>query len=102
MDDHSPPLTALTEEQRKEALKRFKLLRPFLEDGVPLPHIAQEQHLALRTLRRWVQHYRQHRLAGLVRHSRADRVHRRHLPPDLQTLMEGFALQRPKHSIAAI
>lgn len=46
------PLTAYAEEQRAQAEERFHLLRPFLEDGVPLTQIAEVQHLPLRTARR--------------------------------------------------
>ena len=50
------PLTAYTEDQRVQAHERFVLIRPFLEEGVPLTQIAEAQHLPLRTARRWVGH----------------------------------------------
>ncbi len=59
-----PPLASLTEAQRLEALKRFHLLCPFLEDGVPLTHIATQHQLQIRTLRRWVAQYRSFGLVG--------------------------------------
>lgn len=96
------PLTAYTEEQRAQAQARFDLIRPFLEDGVPLTQIAEAQHLPLRTARRWVALYRTHGLAGLIRQVRSDQGKRRGLPPDLPSLIEGLALQKPKRSIAAI
>lgn len=45
-------LTKLTESQRSKARKRFPILRPFLEEGVPLTRIALEHQLEMRTLRR--------------------------------------------------
>src|SRR6266851_8154132 len=96
------PLTAYTEEQRVQAQARFVLIRPFLEDGVPLTQIAQEHHLPLRTARRWVADFRRHGLAGLIRQTRKDQGKRRGLPRDLPSLIEGLALQKPKRSIAAI
>jgi putative transposase len=57
-------LTELTDAQRAEALSQFQVIRPFLEDGVPLTRIAAEHQLQLRTLRRWVQRYRAGGLAG--------------------------------------
>jgi len=96
------PLTAYAEEQRAQAQGRFNLLRPFLEDGVPLTQIAEAQHLPLRTARRWVALYRTYGLAGLIRQERSDQGKRRGLPPDLPSLIEGLALQKPKRSIAAI
>jgi hypothetical protein len=55
------------EAQRSQALDRFGLLRPFLEDGVPLAEIARQHKLPLRTLERWLHRYRQRGPAGLAR-----------------------------------
>lgn len=96
------PLTAYTEEQRLQAQAHFALLRPFLEEGVPLTQIAQTQHVPLRTLRRWVANVRDYGLAGLIRQTRKDQGKQRGLPADLPSLVEGLALQKPKRSIAAI
>jgi putative transposase len=55
----------------------------------------------LRTADRWVHRYRQDGLVGLVRRRRKDAgTHR--LPPALQDLIEGLALQRPAFTTAAI
>lgn len=101
----SPPhsqLVSLTEVQRLQALERFHLLRPFLEDGVPLTHLAIEHQLQIRTLRRWVAQYRSLGLTGLVRRPRNDQGQRRAVSPDLQRLIEGLALQRPRRTLATI
>lgn len=96
-----PAPAALTEAQRRRALARFRLLRPFLEDGVPLGRIAREQGVTLRTAQRWVAGYRRDGLAGLVRRVRADRGGHR-LSTPLQQLIEGLALQTPRRISAAI
>jgi putative transposase len=95
-------LSALTETQRAQALARFHLIRLFLDDGVPLTHIAAAHQLSVRTLRRWVQQYRAHGLAGLIRAARKDQGHRRALPPQLQHIIEGLALQKPRRTVAHI
>jgi len=97
-----PPLTALTEGERERALARLGLLRPFLEGGVPLPRVARERGLPLRTARRWVADYRQRGLVGLVRRPRADRGRSRGVPTLLGQLIEGLALQTPRRSLAAV
>jgi putative transposase len=74
-------LTALTDAERARALGRFHFLQPCVEDGVPLARLARQQGVALRTAQRWLQRYRQHGLAGLVRQTRADRGHHRRLTP---------------------
>lgn len=95
-------LSASTETQRAQALEHFCLLRPFLEDGVPLPHIAAEHQLSVRTLRRWVQQYRAQGLSGLMRAARKDQRQRRSLTPQLQHIIEGLALQKPRRTVANI
>jgi putative transposase len=95
-------LSALTETHRTQALKHFQLIRPFLNDGVSLPHIASTHQLSVRTLRRWVQQYRAHGLAGLSKAPRKDQGHRRSVTPELQHVIEGLALQKPRRTIANI
>jgi putative transposase len=102
MTKQTLPLTVYTQEQRLLAQARFALIRPFLEEGIPLTQIAQEQHLPLRTARRWVADFRTYGLAGLIRQTRKDQGKRRGLPADLPSLIEGLALQKPKRSVAAI
>ncbi len=93
--------TALTEAQRAEALARFTLLQPYLEEGVPLTRVAQDRGVPLRTVQRWLHGYRQRGLAGLARTPRADRG-QRHLPGDLIGLIEGLALRKPPPTVAAV
>lgn len=99
--DGRPPLTSLRDEDRATALERFHLLRPALEEGVPLTRLAHLHGLPLRTARRWVALYRQQGLCGLVRKERADRETHR-FPPELVQLIEGLALRRPPPTAASI
>ena len=99
---HHRQLTEFTDTQRAEALKHLQVIRPFLEDGVPLTRIAAEHQLQLRTLRRWVQRYRADGLAGLVRPMRKDKGHKRVVTAQMQHLIEGLALQQPRRSTANI
>jgi putative transposase len=95
-------IAALPEDVRHEAFERFELLRPFLEEDVPLAQIARTEELPLRTLQRWVARYRLEGLAGLVRKGRSDSGKRRRLSPQLQELIEGLALRKPPPRITAI
>lgn len=90
------------EDEYMAALERFSVIRPFLEDGVPLACIARERKMARRTLTRWVQQYRTRGLTGLTRKVRADKGARRHMPADLQLFIEGLALEKPRRSTASI
>jgi putative transposase len=93
----SPGLAALSESARQLALDRFGVLRPCLEDGVPLAAVAREQGLQLRRLQRWMRAYRREGLSGLARKPYSDRGHPT-LSAPLQQLIEGLALRRPRLS----
>ena len=95
-------LVNLSDTVRTIALERFHLLRPFLEEGVPLPALAQQHALSLRTARRWVQRYRAGGLGALAPKPRADKGTRRALPPPLALLVEALALHKPAPSIATL
>ncbi len=87
-----PTLIQLSDEDRAVALQRFALLRPALEDGIPLAHLARSSGIPLRTAQRWVAQYRQLGLAGIARTHRRDRgTHR--FPTELLELVEGLALR---------
>src|SRR3954470_2247177 len=102
-DPESAPasLSGLTDEARSRALARFQIIRPFLEDGVPLTQVAREQGLVLRTARRWVDRYRREGLAGLARKERGDKDKRKLAAP-LRQLIEGLALRKPRMPTATI
>jgi len=55
--NHHLSLTGLTEEERSEAMFRFRILKPFFEDGVPLARVASQNGIPLRTASRWVKQY---------------------------------------------
>src|SRR5712691_978239 len=93
-------LSELTEQERAQAVERFHVLRPFLEEDIPLLQIASQQQVSLRTLRRWIERYHIEGLPGLIRKRRADRGERRRLPSYLQQFVEGLALQTPPLSVA--
>jgi len=97
----SSPLACLSEQQREQAMARFAVLRPHLEQNVPLIRAARHAGVAPRTAERWLRRYRDKGLAGLVRSARAD-AGRRKLPAELTQLIEGLALRRPCPSVAAI
>lgn len=101
MDERPALLALMGDDARTAALKRFGLLRAHLEDGIPLTRLAQAEGIPLRTMQRWVTHYRQYGLAGLARKERRDRgMH--HFPPELVQVVEGLALCQPPPSAASV
>src|SRR5512135_655304 len=94
-------LSNLSEAQRSLALGRFRLLRPFFEEQIPLPEVAHSAGISLRTARYWARRYQREGLVGLARKIRRDRDQRK-LSPTLQQFIEGLALQNPRPSVATI
>jgi putative transposase len=94
-------LTELSEQERDEALGRYKIIQPFLEGQMTLKAAAQAHNICYRTAGRWVSRYRRSGLAGLIRAQRRDRNQRK-LEPELQQIIEGLTLQKTKPSAAAI
>jgi putative transposase len=92
----------MTNSSQKQALERFHLIRPFIEDGVPLVELAVHHTIALRTLQRWVKQYRSDGMAGLARKNRRDKGISRRLSTPLVELVEAMALETPRRSIATI
>src|SRR5579863_933667 len=94
-------LNCIPDAERARALERFHILRPFLEDDVSLTQVAKQHDIPLRTAQHWVMRYREQGLSGLCRKEYAGKGKRR-LSPELQKLVEGFALQKPPLSVAAV
>src|SRR5467141_1085445 len=99
--NRAPALAADTEAERHEAMRRFAVLRPHLNDGVPLPEAARDAGVPLRSVQRWLARYRATGVAGLVRAPRSDTGHRK-LPAALVEMIEGLALRQPRPSVAAM
>jgi len=85
-----------------QALQRFKVIQPFLENGVPLPELVQGHDMSLRTLRRWVSCYRNKGLEGLSRKTRNDKGAHRQVSSQLLQLIEALTIEKPPRSIATI
>jgi putative transposase len=94
-------LAGLSEARRQEAMARFAVLRPHLEDDVPIATAARHAGVPIRTTERWLARYRRGGLVGLARAIRRDASGRR-FPDDLVALVEGMGLQKPRSSAAAI
>jgi putative transposase len=96
------PLSALSESERAEAMKRYGIIQPCVEEGALPAEVARRHDIPLRTVKRWSAQYRDSGLAGLARSARSDRGSRRQLPTELQQFIEGLALRKPPPSIAFV
>jgi putative transposase len=95
-------LAGLSQDARKLAFDRFRLLQPHLEDDRPLKAVATAARVPFRTAQRWVSLYRQFGLAGLARKKRTDNGRRRAISAKLKEVIEGLALQKPPLPVASI
>ena len=84
-----------------EAMRRFAVLRPHIEEGVSLTSAARAADVPVRTVQRWLSRYRAFGLEGLKRRVRSD-AQKHKLHDDLVRLIEGLALRKPRLSIAGI
>jgi putative transposase len=60
-------LVSLSEAVRELAQKRFNIIQPFFEEGVPLRVLAREHKIPCRTAQHWAMLYRNFGLAALGR-----------------------------------
>jgi len=95
-------LAELSEEARKLALDRYRIIRPHLEEDRPLKSTALAAGIPYRTVRRWVAQYRKFGLAALARKKRGDRGERRAASAKITEAIEGLALQKPPLPITAL
>ncbi|MBF6302769.1 transposase [Nocardia amamiensis] len=95
------PENGLSDAQREQAMQRFAVLRPHLEDGVALTTAASAAGVPVRTASRWLAAYQQAGLAGLVRKDRKTKGQRR-FPEEMVLLIEGLALRQPAPTAAVI
>ncbi|MEO0862861.1 MAG: Mu transposase C-terminal domain-containing protein [Pseudomonadota bacterium] len=84
-----------------EAMRRFAVIRPHLEDSVSLSAAARASEVPVRRAQRWLLCYKAEGLDGLKRRHRSD-GERRKPPDEFVRLIEGIALHKPRLSCAAI
>lgn len=95
-------LAGLSEQARSKAMERYEVLRPALEDGVSLAEAARSAGVPPRSAQRWMAAYRSGGLLGLAPSPRTDRGHCHGLARELEGVIEGLALKKPRLSIAAV
>jgi putative transposase len=102
MEVMRPKLVSLSEAARELAQKRFRIIQPFLEEGVPLRVLAREHEIPYRTAQHWAMLYRNFGLAALGRRGRSDRGGHRGLSSKILEIIEALALQKPSLPVAVI
>jgi len=100
--DQKSTISDLTQSQKDEAQRKYRLIQPFLQNERTLASICNEHNIPLRTARTWVSLYRRSGLAALARKQRIDEKINHGFPEELYQLIEGLYLQSPHLSYAAV
>jgi transposase InsO family protein len=95
--------------KKEEALKRFGLIAPLLEEGISAVELGQRRCVLLgrediseRTLRRWIASYRKEGFNGLVRQERKDKGASKVITPEAFELAEQMRRELPRRSASLI
>lgn len=92
----------LTQEQKEQALCKYRLIQPYLQKQKLLTTLCKEERIPLRTAKTWVFLYRKYGLKALARKTRTDKGKDRRILPNLRLLIEGMHLKSPHLSRAVI
>jgi transposase InsO family protein len=94
---------------RDEAMKRFALISPLLEEGISAAELAQRRCMLLqreeiseRTLRRWIASYKKDGFNGLVRQERGDKGVSKSIAPEVLELAHQMRRELPRRSAGLI
>ncbi|MBE9855595.1 helix-turn-helix domain-containing protein [Enterococcus faecalis] len=63
-------LTSFSDHQRTDAMKKYKIIEPYLNKQETIKEISIKNKIPIRTLYRWVQKYEHDGLVGLIRKTR--------------------------------
>ena len=94
---------------REEAMKRYALISPLLEEGICATEMARRRCLLLereeiseRTLRRWIASYKKKGFPGLVRQERNDKGVSKSISPEALALAGEMRRELPRRSAGLI
>ncbi|MDX2050058.1 MAG: Mu transposase C-terminal domain-containing protein [Rickettsiaceae bacterium] len=86
----------------KNALSKYLIIKPYLEQESSLYAISTGNGVAIRTLQRWVAQYRTKGLQNLDRKNRSDRGKYRKITDQTKGVIEGLFLHKKNITIANI
>lgn len=89
-------------QQASSAFEKFRIVRPHLEEKVPLSKLEKLHGISSSTLKRWSRDYKENGLTGLERKQRTDKGERKLISRELEELVEALRLAKPSITITAI
>lgn len=88
--------------QISSSLEKFRIIRPHLEEKVPLSKLEKLHGISSSTLKRWSRDYRENGLTGLERKQRIDKGIRKIISRELEELVEALRMAKPSITITAV
>lgn len=101
MIERNRVLTNFSEEQRREAMRKYEIIESYINSREKLNDISDKTGIPLRTLYRWAEQYNNLGLVGLIRKSRSDNGTIR-INDDIKQSIEQLYIKNKKMSIATI
>lgn len=95
-----PPLTSCSEDQRQNAMDKYKIIKPYLFHENSLQNIVEQSGISKRTLQYWIRKYQRFGLKGLVRRNRSDTGFK--ITTEVQEEIKRLVLRHKRNSIASI
>ena len=92
----------LSEDEREEAQKKYKLIAPYINGEASLKSIAKQQNISTRTLSYWVKGYRTEGLLGLSRKARNDKGLPKKIQPEMYDIVKALYLKNQHATNASI
>ena len=87
---------------KRTSWDKYQLILPSLNQDVSITELSRTYNIPVRTLRDWKKKFIDLGLPGLDHMKRKDQGTRKCMSPQMQELIGGFALLRPKLRITAI
>ena len=86
----------------KNALSKYLIIKPYLEQESSLSAISTDNGVAIRTLQRWIAQYKKEGLQNLERKHRSDLGKYRKITNQTKGIIEGLFLDKQNITIANI
>lgn len=88
--------------EKRSSLEKHHLIFPIMEREMTMVEVSKSEGIPVRTLAYWVKRFSEKGVAGLHRAKRKDSGISRIMSKELNELIQGMALQKPKLTISAI
>ncbi|EOH99029.1 hypothetical protein UAY_02298 [Enterococcus moraviensis ATCC BAA-383] len=90
-----------SEDKRFAAMKKYKIIEPYLSKQCSLSEVATNSNYCIRTLRTWISNYKKNGLVGLITKERCDKG-KIEISNEVEQMIKKYTLMNKNISIASI